>query len=196
MAWKFPFGTHPTPKESISDWISDERNAPPKNPAEAASYYVYVIARQLLERETRPERRTQILRDFYEASREIVDAATGGATREEQAEILAKHRKTFELPEADFRKRKDSHGPTDALLLKEYEVLYAKLVPIHRSQRDNSGKMPIKKLKALVPKASRKKLRDAAKSAPAAASWILIGSHHNLGTYTIRNRISRARKRI
>jgi hypothetical protein len=178
---------------TLNEILLARRNSPPKDPAVATFYFIDLLARALLRRETRATHRVQVMRDFEEASLDLAIAAGNGATAEEQAEILHTYWKHFKLPEGDFRKRRDSRGPKDARLLKEYETLYAKLVTIRRAHPKKLGKMPTRKLKPLAPKASRKKLSDAAESTPAVAACILIGSRYNLGADTVRNRISRAR---
>ncbi len=195
MAGKFPFGPHRETDRSISELFSDLRNPPPKEPSEAASYFIYALAHKLLERETHPARRTQILEDFREAARDLVDMAANGATAAEQHEILANHWMHFELPETDLRKRQPRRGPSDAKLRREVDVLRKKLAPILRDRKKKPPKKLERELGELVSWATPKAVRDAASEPPTAAAWILIGDRYQLEPETVRNRISQTSKR-
>jgi hypothetical protein len=179
---------------SINEILLEHRDAPRKDPAEAAQSFIYVLTRRLLRQEARPDRVEQVISDFEEAARALTDAAMSGATVEEQAEILQAYWKRFELPDPDHRKRRDTRGPTDARLRKEHETLRLQLTPILRGRKKKDRKAIVKELRKLAPKATKKAREDAAESAPAAAAYILLGSRHHLGPNTIRNRISKAKK--
>jgi hypothetical protein len=194
MATKFPFGPHRKPDRSFAEILSERCGAPPKDPAEAASSFIHALARALLDRETRPERKVQILRDFDQASRDLVSAAATGATVEEQAAILHKHWEHLSLPEPDFRKRRETRGPSNAKLQSEVKALKRKLDPILRRRQQSNQNAMVAKLRRLASWATPKKLREAADSPPMAAACILIGTRYHLSAATVRDRISQARK--
>ena len=180
---------------SFSDIIAERAVGPPKDPAEAAASHVYVLAREMLRREVKPDRSEQVLRDFEEAAREIGEAAAGGATWGEQTELLQKFWERFELPEEDFRKRREERGPTDARLIREVEALRQELKPILRDRKKKSAKTIIEEMRPLAPWASQDTLQAAACEAPTRATYVLLGSRYYLTPETIQNRISRAKKR-
>ena len=184
-----------TVSRSFVEILQERRAGPPQAPEHAAGDFLYVLARELLRREARPDRVDQVVRDFEDASRALVQAAANGATWEEQAEILQDFWKRFELPERDLRKRKEVRGPTDAQLRREFEALLERLSPILRSRKKKPRKALVQELRELAPSATKKALREAAESAPKAAACTLLGSRYHLGPSTVRNRISRARKR-
>lgn len=180
---------------SINEILLARRDAPPKEPAEAAQSFIYVLARELLRREARPDRAEQVVSDFEEAARALTDAAATGATVEEQAEILRAYWKHFELPDPDHRKRREVRGPTDAQLQKEFETLRGQLVPILRDRKHEPHNVVIDRLRELARWATPKKLETAAKAGPVGAAHILLGSRYALGRDTVRNRISRSKNR-
>ncbi len=179
---------------SINEILLERRDAPPKDPADAAAGFIYLLARGFLERECRPERAEQVVRDFEKAARDLTDAAWAGATREEQAKILKKFWKEFALPARDLRKRRKARKPSGAQLLREYEELCPQLKPILRNREVRSISTRIESLKALVPPTEAKALKDAAEEPPWVAARIILGSRHDLKADTVRNRISKARK--
>jgi hypothetical protein len=179
---------------SLNEILLARRDAPPKEPLEVAASFIYVLARDLLHREVRGGRE-QIVRDFEDASRQLVRAAESGATVEEQAEIVRDLRERLDLPEPDLRKRRPQRGPSDTKLRREVEVLRKQLTPILRDRNKKPRKKLDRELGELAPWATPKARRDAASEPPKAAACILVGKRHHLAPNTVRNRISRASKR-
>ena len=179
---------------SINDIFLARRDAPPKDPAEAAQSFIHVLARELLRRETRPDRVELVIGDFEEAACALTDAATSGATVEEQAKILQAYWKHFELPEPDHRKRRDARGPTDVQRRKEYEPLYLQLTPILQDRKKKDRKAIVREIRKIYSWATKKAYEDAGESAPEVAACTLLGSRYSLGSKTVRNRISKAKK--
>jgi len=180
---------------SFADILFERQSGPPKNPAEAAVSHLYVLAREMLRREVKPTRSKQVLRDFEEAARAIGEAAAGGATWGEQAELLRVFWERFELPEGDLRKRREESGPADARLIREFEALCLQLKPILRDRKKKRPEKTIQALRPLFPWAPKWALEAAAFEPPAAAACVLLGSRYDLEPDTVRNRISKAKKR-
>ncbi len=195
MTVGFPFSPGRKVDRSINEILLARRDASPKEPAEAAQSFIYVLARELLRCEARPDRAEQVVSDFEEAARALTDAATSGSTVEEQAKILQAYWKRFELPAGDLRKRRKVRGPTDAQLRKEFEALRGQLVPILRDRKHKPHHEIIDRLRELAPWATPKKLETAAKTGPVGAAHVLLGSRYALGRDTVRNRISRSKNR-
>jgi hypothetical protein len=191
---KCPFSFGRKVDRSINEILLACRDAPPKDPAEAAQSFIYVLACEFLQREARPDRAKQVVSDFKEAARALTGAAASGATVEEQALLLRTYRERFEFPEPDHRKRRKARGPTDTQLRKEYEPLHLQLIPILRDRTEKDGEAIVQELRKLAPWATDHALRVAAESAPEVAACTLLGSRYFLGSNTVRNRISKAKK--
>ena len=189
----FPFESDPGAYRPFNEILLAWRDAPPKQPLEAAAEFIYELARAFLRREL-GDRHEQILKDFEEASREIVRAAEGGATVEDQVKRLKGFWARFRLPEPDLRKRRDRRGPSDAELKSEVEALHSKLGPILRRRNETPTRDLVRQLRELAPWASKKALKASAEEPPKQAAYRLIGSRYALAPGTVRNRISRASK--
>jgi hypothetical protein len=178
----------------FAEIIDERRLGPPRAPEDAAAPFVFELARALLRREARPDRADRVVADFVEAAVTLTHAASSGATLEEQAELLHKFWRESGLPEADFRKVRESRGPNDAQLLQEVEALLSQLEPILRELKRQPRSKIVAAIRPLAPWATRKALEAAAGTGPAGAAHILVGARYHLAPGTVRNRISRTKK--
>ena len=69
------------------------------------------------------------------------------------------------------------------------------VTPILRGRNKKPRKAIMAELRILVPWATPRILHSVAESAPADAAYALVGSQYSLAPHTVRNRISRARKK-
>ena len=185
------------PDRSLEEVLEEQNAAPPKEPAEASLYFVHALATRFIEREAGPDRARQVCRDFVDASTALISAAADGATWGEQKEILRKVWEDFDLPEQDLRKRRTPRPiRSDDDLLKVYDELLSQLNFIDSNPTTNrEGNGKIEAIRRLAPSASEDALRNAAAATPTVATQILLANLHDQEPDTIRNRISRARKK-
>jgi hypothetical protein len=167
-----------------------KRSGQPLDPRVAAWPSVLVLARGMIYRATKRDRRTGVLAQFERQVHEIEDAVSGCRTFGEQ--LLALQTALDAAQKRDRREERPSKGPSDEDLLQEYEEIRPRIARVWDVSRNFEDRR--RRLLVEFPGLSDEAAKRADDAKPSQAAYEVLGDKYGLSRSRIQVRCTSARK--
>jgi len=181
--------------DELIEEARSQRAGPPRDPWAVAYPHAVAVARDMLWREIKNDRRREaVLEEFTERISRIEHCLEGCDTLGDQLLALDQVLGHADFRGLDLRSRRDRKGPDDEALLAQYKEFHQRMRALFGQKSDRVYDRLEERLAIEFPHLSPEQVADAVIETPSWAACIAVGALHDLSPARVRDRIGAAGK--
>lgn len=181
------------PIDEIIEEARRQRAGPPQDSRAMAYQPVLVLARGMLSQEIKDKkRRAPVLKEFDERVAKIEKQLKACKTFGDQLRIRFQIIDIANYFGLDLRGQRSKKGPSDEILLEEYELIRPRVSAIFRRTRD--FREAVRQVSEEFPFLTAEQASEAVHDKPSWGAYTVLGALHGLSPSSVRDRLTAARR--